>query len=34
MARLDQLEADMPVNKNGKIQTDKEGYWIGSDFSI
>jgi serine O-acetyltransferase len=34
MARLDQLEADMPVNKNGKIQTDEEGYWIGSDFSI
>jgi serine O-acetyltransferase len=34
MARLDQLEEDMHVHKNGKIQTDEEGYWIGSDFSI
>lgn len=34
MARLDRLEADNNILKNGKIKTDDEGYWIGSDFSI
>lgn len=34
MARLDQLEAELHVHKNGKIKTDDQGYWIGSDFSI
>jgi serine O-acetyltransferase len=34
MDRLDQLEQDMHVQKNGKIRTDDEGYWVGSDFSI
>jgi len=34
MTRLDQLEDQMQVHKNGKLETDAEGYWIGSDFSI
>jgi serine O-acetyltransferase len=34
MARLDKLEAELHVHKNGKIKTDDQGYWIGSDFSI
>lgn len=34
MARLDQLEDDLHIHKNGKINTDAEGHWIGSDFSI
>jgi len=34
MARLERLEENLPVHKNGKIQTDQDGYWIGSDFSI
>jgi hypothetical protein len=34
MARLERLEEDLPVHKNGKIKTDEDGYWIGSDFSI
>lgn len=32
--RLDQLEDQMQVHKNGKFTTDDEGFWIGSDFSI
>ena len=34
MARLERLEEDMHIHKNGKIKTDEDGYWIGSDFSI
>ena len=34
MVRLERLEEDMHVQKNGKIKTDEDGYWIGSDFSI
>jgi serine O-acetyltransferase len=32
--RLDQLEDQMHVHKNGKFTTDDEGFWIGADFSI
>jgi len=34
MARLERLEEDVHVHKNGEIKTDEKGYWIGSDFSI
>ncbi len=34
MARLERLEEKMHIHKNGKIKTDDDGYWIGSDFSI
>jgi serine O-acetyltransferase len=34
MARLDQLEEDLHVHKNGRFKTDDQGNWIGSDFSI
>jgi serine O-acetyltransferase len=34
MARLERLEENLPVHKNGKIKPDEDGYWIGSDFSI
>lgn len=34
IARLDRLEDDLHIHKNGKIKTDEEGYWIGSDFSV
>lgn len=34
MARLEKLEDEMHVRPNGHIETDEEGYWIGSDFSI
>lgn len=34
MKRLERLEDQMQVVENGRIKTDSEGYWIGSDFSI
>jgi len=34
MARLDRVEEEMHVHENGHIETDEEGNWIGSDFSI
>lgn len=34
MDRLDQLEQDLHVHKNGKIRTNEEGHWAGTDFSI
>jgi serine O-acetyltransferase len=34
MSRLDHLEEKMHVHENGHINTDEEGNWIGSDFSI
>ncbi len=34
MTRLDQIEDQMQVNQNGHIKVDKQGYWVGSDFSI
>lgn len=34
MARLEKLEDEMHMHPNGHIETDEEGYWIGSDFSI
>lgn len=34
MKRLERLEDQMQVVENGRIKTDAEGYWIGSDFSI
>jgi serine O-acetyltransferase len=34
LARLDSLEEKMEVHENGHIETDEEGNWIGSDFSI
>lgn len=34
MTRLDRLEGELHVHKNGKIKPDDEGYWVGSDFSI
>ena len=34
MARLERLEEGTHIHKNGKIETDEEGYWTGSDFSI
>jgi serine O-acetyltransferase len=34
IARLDRMEEDLHIHKNGEIKTDEEGYWIGSDFSI
>jgi len=32
--RLDWLEEELHIHKNGEIKTDDEGYWVGSDFSI
>ena len=34
LARLDYLEEKMEVHENGHIETDEEGNWTGSDFSI
>ena len=34
MVRMDYLEEKLDVHENGHIQTDEEGYWVGSDFSI
>lgn len=34
LARLDYLENKMDVHKEQHLQTDEEGFWIGSDFSI
>ena len=34
LARMDYLEEKMDVHENGHIETDEEGYWVGSDFSI
>ena len=34
IARLDRLEDEIQLHENGHIKPDKEGYWIGSDFSI
>lgn len=34
LSRLDRVEEKIHVHENGHIETDEEGYWIGSDFSI
>ena len=34
MARLERVEDKVHVHENGHIETDEEGNWIGSDFSI
>lgn len=34
MDRLDQLEGDLHVHKNGRLKTDDQGNWMGTDFSI
>lgn len=34
LARLDRVEEKIHVHENGHIETDEEGNWVGSDFSI
>ncbi len=34
MARLDRLEEEVHVHEDLHLETNEEGYWIGSDFSI
>jgi len=34
LVRLDRVEEKIHVHENGHIETDEEGFWIGSDFSI